>query len=45
MRQSLLIFGMLISVFSTSANAEIILNRGNNGDPSSLNQQLTSTVD
>lgn len=45
MRRSLLISGLLISVFSTSANAEIILNRGNNGDPSSLNQQLTSTVD
>lgn len=45
MRRSLLISGLLISVFSGTAQAEIVLNRGNSGDPSSLNQQLTSTVD
>lgn len=45
MRRSLLISGLLLSVFSTSAQAEIVLNRGNNGDPSSLNQHITVTVD
>lgn len=45
MFRPLVLSGLLLSVFSNLACAEIVLNRGNNGDPSSLNQQLTSTVD
>ncbi len=45
MFRPLVFSGLLLSVFSGLAQAEVILNRGNNGDPSSLDQQLTSTVD
>ncbi|HWD13811.1 MAG TPA: peptide ABC transporter substrate-binding protein [Pseudochrobactrum sp.] len=45
MRRSLLISGLVLSVLTGSAHAETVLNRGNSGDPSSFNQQLTSTVD
>ncbi len=36
--------GLLLSVFSGFAQAETVINRGNDTDPASLNQQLTVTV-
>lgn len=44
MFRPLLISGLLLSVFSNFAHAETVLNRGNDTDPSTLDQQLTVTV-
>ena len=44
MFRPLLFSGILLSGFSGFTHAETVLNRGNDGDPSSLNQQLTVTV-
>ncbi|RBO98770.1 peptide ABC transporter substrate-binding protein [Pseudochrobactrum asaccharolyticum] len=44
MFRPLLISGLLLSVFSNFAHAETVLNRGNDIDPSTLDQQLTVTV-
>jgi oligopeptide transport system substrate-binding protein len=44
MFRPLLFSGLLLSVFSNFAHAETVLNRGNDIDPSTLDQQLTVTV-
>ncbi len=44
MFRPLLFSGILLSVFSGFTHAETVLNRGNDGDPSTLDMQLTTTV-
>lgn len=44
MFRPLLFSGLLLSVFSNFAHAETVLNRGNDMDPSTLDPQLTVTV-
>lgn len=44
MFRPLVFSGLLLSVFSNFSHAETVLNRGNDTDPSTLDQQLTVTV-